>query len=193
MAVNVRPVRECASVPLRKPHDVRCHRFMLAIADTDNHRVLIASGNDFSGARWSVAHPESPLNAPCGLHIDQQGIWVADTFNHRLVAFDRGGRQIYSLGEYGDGEYQFRYPVGVHSWYEYLFVSDEESESLKLFRRNGGESLALSVVSEKFGAPWVQQPFGLSVNRENKLAIGDRKQKCIWIIDLYPAICETSQ
>lgn len=190
MAVDVRSLVECGPTQLKMPHDVCCHRFMLAVADTDNHRVLLAHGNNFERAEWKPAEPLSPLQAPCGLHVDQQVIWVADTFNHRLIAFDHGGRQIAEFGSYGDELDQFRFPVGVYSWYGYLFVADEESERLKVYRKTDGGELLLEVLSLKFGAPWVQQPFGLSVNRENRLAIGDRKQKCVWIIDLYPALDE---
>jgi hypothetical protein len=190
MATDVRSISDCDG-PLRRPHDVRCHHFALAVADTDNHRVLISNNtNSFDGASWKVLAPERPFRAPCGLHGDRAHLWVADTFNHRIVGFDYDGVQVADYGSYGEGRDQFRYPVGLYSWQNYLFVADEESERLQVLRRGGADGTELEPYLSSFAAPWVRQVFGLSVNRENRLAIGDRKQKCVWLIDLERAMAD---
>jgi len=189
MATEVRSVTDCAG-PLRCPHDARCAHFVLAVADTDNHRVLVSRDtNRIEDARWTPVRPERPLRAPCGVHADADAVWVADTFNHRLVAFDHDGRQ---LGAYdGPAGSAFRYPVAVTGWRDFLFVSDEGSERVVALRRSPTDPAALTVHDFAFAGPWVRQTFGLSVNRENRLAVGDRKQKCVWLVDLEQALAAT--
>jgi hypothetical protein len=191
MASDVHPLSSIASLALARPHDVKCAHYTYAIADTDNHRVAYATGaNDLRTADFKILNPQVPFSAPCGTFVDANSIWVADTFNHRLVEFDHDGIELQTLGSFGTGPYRFKYPVAIEGWNEYFFVADEQNESLQVYLRPDSEAdPALKYVGQ-LAPGFIQQPFGLSVNRENRLAVGDRKQKCIWVVDLKPAVAE---
>lgn len=63
-------------------------------------------------ASWSM--PESALGKPTGVSVGPDGtVWVADTHYHRVIAFDRDGREKLRFGEYGMGPGQFVYPGDV--------------------------------------------------------------------------------
>lgn len=191
MATNIRSYTEINGMPLRRPHDMKCAQYIMALADTDNQRVVISDASNMEKARWRELSPMLPFRAPCGVFISPSDIWVADTFNHRFVRFDHGGNELQVFGSYGDGDYQFQFPVAIQRWKNYVFVSDEENERLQVFRCDVQEQNPKLLTFGYLGrlAPGViQQPFGLSVNHENRLAVADRKQKCIWVVDLGPAL-----
>jgi hypothetical protein len=192
MATDVESIRALGDVSLRKPHDVQIAHLLIVAADTDNDRVTFTKRNNKIDAdHWQDVKPNLPLRAPCGIHVDGDSIWVADTFNHRIVQFDHSGNETSTFGSEGSEPGQFRFPVSILSWKQYVFVADEQNECLQVFRKlkQGDQDAGVEHVG-KLASPWVVQPFGLSVNRENRLAIGDRKQKCIWLIDLAPALAE---
>jgi hypothetical protein len=145
--------------------------------------VLFRPGRD---SDWAEVNPELPLQYPCGVCLDESGFWVADTYNHRVLKFDRDGRQLGAYGSHGDGPSDFAFPVGILRWRDLLFVADESNERLKVLQviEEDGGNTSLMPRHNQLGASTIGQPFGLSVNRNNRLAVSDRKQKCIWLVDL---------
>ena len=190
LADEVTPVTSAGS-PLRRPHAAQLSTFAAAIADTDNNRVLVSWDREGERPReWKVATPESPLNAPCGLQLDADLLWIADTFNHRIVGIHRDRGEVVSFGEYGDGPMGFRFPVGVTTWRDMLFVADENGKRLHAYRWRTGhdEHLEIETITTLLAGPHVRQPFGLAVNREDRLAVADRQHKCVWLIALDGAL-----
>lgn len=188
-ALEVQSIRDAAG-PLRRPHAATYSFFSAAIADTDHHRVTV-SRPGFKNPVWTDLTPILPFNTPCAMHLNQKWTWVVDTFNHRVVMFDMDGRERVASGEYGDDPGQFKYPVGLISWGNLVFVADEETARLQVLRlKSDSNEYYLSPLVANLGAPWIVQPFGLSINRENRLAVADRAQKCVWIIDLKNALSE---
>ncbi|GAT01598.1 NHL repeat-containing protein [Mycolicibacterium fortuitum] len=191
LAADVQPLVTIGSKHVARPHDIKCAHYTYAVADTDNHRVAYATDtNDVRAAEWKFLEPQIPFRTPCGAFVDADTIWVADTFNHRLVEFSHDGVELQAVGRYGTGPYLFKYPVAIEGWNEYLFVADEQNESLQVYERTENRDNSPLRYVGQLAPGLIQQPFGLSVNRENRLAVGDRKQKCVWIVDLQPAIAE---
>lgn len=189
MATDVQALTSVNSLPLKRPHDAKCAHFAMAVADTDNHRVIFSPHtNSIRMAKWQVLEPSEPFRAPCGVFVDRKIIWVADTFNHRIVAFDHVGGQIFSAGSFGDGDLKFKYPVAIQIWNDFVFIADEQNECLHVYRQELNPSAAPLLYLGKLAEGIIKQPFGLSVNRENRLAVGDRKQKCVWLVDLRSAM-----
>lgn len=191
MATDVQSVTKALDIGLAKPHDVQSRHFRIAIADTDNQRILVAnSSNSLSSPKWIAMQPSKPFSGPCGLYVEATGLWIADTFNHRLVHFNAEGNQDLEWGNRGTQQGEFSYPVGVHVYKHFLLVAEEENERVQVLRieRDEAEN-SLSLSSVGFLAEnWIGQPFGISINRENRLAVADRKQKCVWIINLPEAL-----
>ena len=54
------------------------------------------------------------LNGPYGVAVDLSGnLWLADSFNHRIVEFDRDGNSVKAFGAYGAGNGELNQPTGV--------------------------------------------------------------------------------
>lgn len=190
LASNVTPLTE-ASGPVRRPHAAQLSLFGAAVADTDHHRVLVSwePGENPRQIAWTQVSTRVPLNAPCGVQMDGDMLWIADTFNHRIVAVHRRDGEIGDFGSYGDGNSRFRFPVGIASWRDLIFVADENGKRLHAYAwsRADDGSLLVRTITTSLGAPFIRQPFGLSVNRESRLAVADRSQRCVWLVDLEDA------
>ena len=64
-----------------------------------------------------------------------QRIYVADTLNNRVQAFDRMGKLITAWGEKGSGDGQFHFPidVAVDTSNGYVFVLDQKNARVQVF------------------------------------------------------------
>jgi len=61
---------------------------------------------------WSM--PESERGKPVGISVHPDGrVFVADTHYHRIVVFDRDGRELARFGRYGTGPGEFFYPTDI--------------------------------------------------------------------------------
>lgn len=75
-------------------------------------RVLVYNSNDELIKQWEM--PDFDIGKPEGVCLLRNGeIAVADTHYHRVVFFDKQGKVLRMLGEYGEGPSQFIYPVSV--------------------------------------------------------------------------------
>jgi len=75
-------------------------------------RVLVYDTNDELIKQWEM--PDFEIGKPEGVCLLRNGeIAVADTHYHRVVFFDKEGKVLRMLGEYGEGPSQFIYPVSV--------------------------------------------------------------------------------
>ncbi|QDV16127.1 Sulfate/thiosulfate import ATP-binding protein CysA [Gimesia panareensis] len=75
-------------------------------------RVLVYDANDQLVKQWEM--PDFDVGKPEGVCLLRNGeIAVADTHYHRVVFFDKQGKVLRMLGEFGEGPSQFIYPVSV--------------------------------------------------------------------------------
>ena len=191
MATDIFTLRHCQpNQPLAHPHAAAQSHDRVAIADTDNNQVFVGHGQLHRNRieSWTVLKDSDHLRTPCAVFIDGRFIWVASTFTHEIVAFDHSGSWVGSFGKYGDGPGEFRFPVAIAVWQDNMFVADEENKRLQVLQIVPPDEGLLKPLISGFGAPWVRSPFGLGVNRENKLAIVDRDYRCVWIADLGEAL-----
>lgn len=192
MATDISPIREINGVRLAHPHAARQSNYRVALADTDNHRVMLATGQLHSTTPdWFEVTPTKPFFGPCDVQITSSHVLVCDTFNHRIVVLDIDGLEIGEFGQYGEADGEFKYPVAVYCWQNYVFVAEEEGKRLQVLQvtyANGGVQ-AQTVVSA-LAPRAIRSPFGLSVNRANRLAVVDRDRLCVWLVDLEEASYE---
>lgn len=116
------------------------------VADTENHRVevLDKDGNylfEF-GKEGDEGDAEGQFNRPIEISVGNDGlIYVSDLNNHRVQVFNEKGKFIYQIGEYGRGEGQFKYPVGLTTSPDSndLFVVDSLNFRVQIFEREDSE------------------------------------------------------
>jgi hypothetical protein len=178
---QVQVLTGACGAPFRSPHGVDSSQGLVAVADTDGNRVLVADMTVWekprSHASWHALRGRFKL--PCGVLIVDGTVWVADTFNHRLVVHEPRGTRIatFNLDD-------VMHPVQICAWGDFLFVAHDTG--VRMYRRSGAagrrpcrltpiRDVAPSVVC----APW-----GLSVSRQDRLAIADRSRRCVWMVDL---------
>jgi hypothetical protein len=178
---------------LRRPHGVYQAHGRTVIADTDNHRALMTADDVWQrrSPRWQPLMADRAFGFPCSIHIGCGRIWVVDTFNHRLAVFDLDGDYLGSIGEFGTGPGQFSYPVGVVAWRDNLFVAEGGNERLHWLRLDADASA--TSICKAVGQLWLGTPFGLSVNRDNRLAVTDSRRRCVWILDLQALVAAGSE
>lgn len=179
---------------LRHPSGVHQSHGVTAIADTDNHRVVLTDRDPTAAAasRWRPASVRGGLRYPGAVDGNGLWIWVADTFHHRLVVLDHAGRQVRDFNGYGLEPGRFAYPVGLASWRRRLFVADAEPQRIQAFGVDPGDRHLQPSLYElgdgRLGHPWIGSPFALAVNRHGRLAVSDRLRRCVWLIDLPEAL-----
>jgi hypothetical protein len=181
MATDIQAVPSVDGLELRRPHDMRLTETVSVIADTGNSRVLFRS----NGQPWRTVELESPLQYPGAVCVDSTGFWIADTAHHRIVKCATDGRELLSFGGHGDEAGRFARPVGILRWRDLLFVAEESNDRLQVLDvRETAAGTELIPRVERLAPGFIGQPLGLSVNSNHRLAVSDRKQKCIWLIDL---------
>ena len=167
------------------------------MADTDHHRVLLTDEDLWTPERrkrpaWRPLVAAGGLRYPCGVFVDSNSVWVADTFHHRLVVFDHEGHEVDDFSGYGWGPGRFAYPTSITRWKDLLFIADSEARRVQAFEvddanHNIGPLWGPGLIDGELGAPWVGHPFGISVNHNGRLAVADRLRRCVWLIDV-PAL-----
>lgn len=92
------------------------------------------------GFAYSIGGPGSGaglLSDPRGIAAHEGRVWVADMGNHRVQAFSECGRHLRSIGRYGDGAAEFRYPSGVAITSWLLLVSEFAGARLHVLSCDG--------------------------------------------------------
>lgn len=177
---------------LLHPNGIHQGHGRTVIADTDNHRVLFTDGDLWGRRRPKWQDLPTPTNGyrfPCAVQTDERAIWVADTFRHRVVIVPHGASEVLEFGTYGWMEDDLAYPVGIATWRDWVFVAEAGQKQVRCFTvgwDTAAEDGPLTVVSarQNLASGWIGNPFGLAVNREDRLAVTDRDRRCIWLIDL---------
>jgi sugar lactone lactonase YvrE len=181
----------------------------LWVADTENSRVLRFSGASQAGnqavpdriygqAGFMTKDPnttQSGMNLPTGVWVDASDrLWVADSFNHRVLRFDditnkpsgapaNGvlGQTGFTTNMTGNGQTNFIFPTGLAvSPSGALFVADSSNNRVLRFDNAAGlgNGVAASVVlgQQNFtstgvglSASAVNLPYGLTITPDDSL------------------------
>lgn len=88
------------------------------------------------------------LSLPTDVAVSSDGrIYVVDGGNHRVVAFDRNGKHLLTIGRKGSGEGQFKDPVGVGTdGRGRVYVADTGNHRIQVFGADGRFQYAFPVV-----------------------------------------------
>lgn len=88
------------------------------------------------------------LSLPTDVAVSSDGrIYIVDGGNHRVVAFDRNGKHLLTIGSKGSGEGQFKDPVGVGTdGRGRVYVADTGNHRIQVFGADGRFQYAFPVV-----------------------------------------------
>lgn len=92
----------------------------------------------------------SGLSLPTDVAVSRDGrIYVVDSGNHRVIAFDRNGKRLITIGEKGPGEGQFMDPVGIGTDGKgRVYVADKGNHRIQVFNADGRFQYAFPVMDE---------------------------------------------
>jgi DNA-binding beta-propeller fold protein YncE len=148
----------CQCVHLYIPRQHRYHRILDAQGEELKSPVGVAFDNESrlyvsdsargavflfdadGGYLSSITGGRLPLKRPTGLaHDNDSGtLYVVDTLEHAVNAFDRNGRFLHSFGVRGSGNGEFNYPTYIQiSPSGRLVVTDAMNFRIQLFDRAG--------------------------------------------------------
>jgi hypothetical protein len=125
------------------------------------------------------------LQMPCGVGASTDAVFIADTFNHRVVVLDEHLCFVHEFGSRGFGRGEFAYPVAAACWRRYVAIADEHSQRLQLWRCGPGEDgwTSCCLTPDLLG-PLAGSPFGLAFDRFGVLHVADRRRGRVLAVDL---------
>ena len=122
---------------------------------------------------------QGKLQYPSDVLVHSSGlVYVADWGNHRIAVFPLEGELVYSLGSWGGGKGEFKYPRGVAVSPDnyHLNVSDTDNHRVQVF------TLAGQYVRE-FGTDQLKCPLGLTITADGSVLVADRNNNCVAVFD----------
>lgn len=167
-------------IEFNRPHGVWAASDILAVADTDNQRVMLGLRRGQAWT-WTEHRPPEGFWFPCGVHLLGPHVWVTNSdigaIDHTNLA-DPSGRWL----RIQPGPDVLRDPNALARWQDLLFIADEVRQRLVVAKVNE-ETGALSGYTD-VAEDWIGSPWGLSVNAGGHLAVSDRLHGVVWTVDV---------
>lgn len=152
------------------------------VADTNNHRIQRFSPTgdliDFWGTYANIAEGDAPggtLNQPWDVAVSSDGfVYVADTFNHRIVKFSHDGQFIKMIGFFAEGEGANTLwgPRGIAvDPAGNVLITDTGNKRVVVYDRD------LNYITQ-FGGAGIEagkfdEPVGIAISPDGKVAVAD--------------------
>jgi len=116
----------------------------------------------------------SDIERPGGIAYcaKEQRLFVVDTARHQCVAFDEGGRRLFTFGTRGVGDGDFNYPTHV-ACSELLGVLISDTLNFRIARFGPDGSFINSVGQKGDGAGDLSLPKGVAVDGDGNLYVVD--------------------
>lgn len=179
-------------VGLTNPRDlVVTEQGDLLVADSGNHRIVKLDATGQVLATWGqfgapdLAGPQPAFNEPWGLALAPDGsIYVADTWNHRVVHLSADGEPLDSIGEYGEAQTleSFWGPRDVAVDADgRIFVADTGNKRIVVFDTDGNPLFGIG--SGGAGPGLLDEPVGLAVGPDGRLYVADTWNQRIQVFE----------
>lgn len=174
-------IEQTPSGPFRSPVGVACLPGGRLVVSDSYLEVLWLFGVDGTSlGRFG----ESRLQRPTGLVFDEirERVWVAETLEHRLRAFDLDGREVLRVGSHGIGPGQFNFPTMLAGDPEGgVWVTDALNFRLQHINPNGRPDRFFGVAGDREGA--FARPRGLAVDAAGRIFSVDGLMDAVQIFD----------
>lgn len=159
------------------------------VLDTQNNRIqvfdaesgeLLGIWGDGEGDDVSLALTDNGLG-PYGLTVGADGVvYIADTWNHRIVVVNPDGQVVRMFGEFGNNEDSpdptintatFYGPRGVAVYGNEIFVTDTGNERVEVFGLDG--TFLRSFGGTGSGPDQLLEPVGIAVGSDGIVYVAD--------------------
>ena len=155
-------------------------RNILFIADSGNNRVVVTNleGDSFkSFGTYGADRKEFvlPSDIAIGQNKDQQQlIFIADTYNHRIQVLNHIGLFVAKFGSEGTGHGCFKFPQGVTTSNDGLvFISDTGNKRIQVFSPNWKFiHIFNELMPEKLP---ILKPLRITASEDDYILIADQK------------------
>ena len=145
------------------------------LVDGVNNRVIVVNGE----GRWKFAFGsegsgKGQFKLPVGIDISDSGtVFIADTGNHRIQAFDLNGKFLYMF-TVKTGSSRIKsdpVDVAVSNLKGYLYVSDNDNHKIRVYNQNGSLEFEWGKFGEELGE--FRYPGMMVLNKFNEIFIVD--------------------
>jgi len=154
----------------------------LFVVDKDNHRVQQFDVRGIYVRQYpDAARTQETLRFPQGIASFGE-LYVADTWNDRVVRFDRLGQVLRTLGGFGSGRGFMNRPTAVAvDSDDNLYVADSRNHRIQKFNHRG--DFLLEWGRKGSGTGFFEEPQGLWAG-DGVLVVADTGNKRIQVFDL---------
>ena len=159
---------------LNDPHGMAIHYKTgnIYIADSNNHRVQAFSRNgDY------IFMFNEKMNRPVGICISKNKVFVTQNKDHCINMYELEGKLIKSVGNEGNGEAQFKYPLDldVSDRNNNIYVCDRDNHRIQILT----EELKYHSM---LGIDLLKYPRDVKVTQDRVLVL-DRSDPCMFVFN----------
>ena len=157
------------------------------VADTGNHSVQVFDSSlDHTASFGSYGSGDGQFVDITSIAVDGSGsVYVADTGNHRVQVFDpfwshsaAAWSHSATIGSYGWGDGQFRYPRGVAvDGAGNVYVADTYNHRVQVFDSAGTHTATIG----SYG--WLYYPHGVAVDGAGNVYVADTYSHRVQVFD----------
>jgi YYY domain-containing protein len=167
---------------LREPCGVAVRDDVVYVADTWNGRIQSFTID----GKWKAAARD--LFGPRGITVAPDGtVWVTDTGNKRLVAFDSELKQLRTIGRLGTGPVEFSDPVGIAAGKDgSLYIADAGNQRIQVLDANSRFVRQIPIADWKIGV----EP-QLDVDEDGTLYVSNPTRNVLLQLDPSGAVKKT--
>jgi len=106
----------------------------------------------------------SSLTLPSDVAVNKTHIYIVDGTNHRVVAYNKKGRYLFTIGG-GKGKKQiFNYPVGMTVSGDKIYIADTGNHKIRIFTLKGKPVRTFKIYSED----QEERPIDIAVSKRGK-------------------------
>lgn len=106
-----------------------------------------------------------------GITFSKGILYGVDTLNHRVLCFNREGKQTFSFGERGTGNGQFNFPTHINTDGEFIYITDAMNFRVQIFDHKG--AFVRVVGSWGRGGGNFFKPKGIAVDTKRRIFVTD--------------------